>query len=211
MQNHNPLFSFPRTAYITPFFELHTYIHEYNISVTRDKETAKKDRYKVNVEGKKRRRRNSFFCFVTLQFIQQEASNPPFPLVTTWRSEFALQKSPFQSIFVGYLAYISGIWMASRIGCQNEFTLMWTQQSGCKILGLHRLYSIKQASYQSMVHPHLFCLGELASCFSAKLEANNMLEVCSEVSEGNHIRNYSVCMSISGHVSYYRPNIHHMM
>jgi hypothetical protein len=43
---------------------------------------------------------------VTLQFTQQEASNPPFPLVTTRRSEFALQKSPFQGIFVGYLVYI---------------------------------------------------------------------------------------------------------
>jgi len=60
MQNHNPLFSFPRTAYITPFFELHTYIHEYNISVTRDKETAKKNRYKVNVVGKKKEEETFF-------------------------------------------------------------------------------------------------------------------------------------------------------
>ena len=47
-----------------------------------------------------------------------------------------------------------------------------------------------------MVHPHLFCLGELASCFSAKLQANNMLEVCSEVSEVNHIVAFSITVEI---------------
>jgi hypothetical protein len=58
--------------------------------------------------------------------------------------------------------------MASRIGCQNEYTLAWTQQSIHKILELDELYSVKQASCHSMVHPHLFCLWELASCFSEK-------------------------------------------
>lgn len=66
-------------------------------------------------------------------------------------------------------AFLDRVSMAPGTGCQNEYTpRRGRNKSTREILQLGASNITRGVPYQSMVHPHLFCLGELPSCFSEK-------------------------------------------